>query len=173
MGRKRSRQREHLYFFIAFALWIGLGIAGCAQLQVVPARVQYWEADEQMAGGNYQIALQGYQQIAEKYPKSADRALFFIGCIYAHPKNPDRDYQKSLDAFRRLVSEHPQSEYRQPSESFIAVVGEMMNRDRRTSGLRKQVETLEKQVENLEKQIEKMKVIDRNLEEKRRQSPRK
>jgi outer membrane protein assembly factor BamD (BamD/ComL family) len=173
MGRKQSRQREHLYFFIACALWIGLGIPGCAQIQVVPAKLQYWQADEQMAGGNYQAALQEYTQIAEKYPQAADRALFCIGYLYAHPKNPDRDYQKSLDAFKRLVSEHPQSEYRQPSESFINVMGEMMNRDRRTSGLRKQVDTLEKQVETLEKQIEKMKAIDRNLEEKRRQSPRK
>jgi chaperonin cofactor prefoldin len=48
-----------------------------------------------------------------------------------------------------------------------------MGRDRRASGLKKQVDTLEKQVETLEKQIEQMKAIDRNLEEKRRQAPRK
>jgi len=173
MGRKRSRQREHLYFFIACALWIGLGMTGCAQLQVVPAKIHYWEVDEQVAAGNYQAALQGYQQIAEKYPKAADRALYCIGYLYAHPKNPDRDYQKSLDAFKRLVSEYPRSEYRQPSESFIPVLSEVMGRDRRASGLKKQVDTLEKQVETLEKQIEQMKAIDRNLEEKRRQAPRK
>ena len=181
MGRKRSRQREHLYFFIACALlWIGLGISGCAQLQVVPSRLQSFEADEQAAAGNYQAALQGYQQIVEKYPMAADRALYCIGYLYAHPKNPDKDYQKSLDAFKRLVSEYPRSEYRQPSESFIPVLSEVMGRDRRASGLKKQVDslekqvkTLDKQVDTLEKQIEQMKAIDRNLEEKRRQSPRK
>jgi hypothetical protein len=142
--------------------------------------VQYWEADEHMAGGNYQAAIRGYQQVAEKYPMWADRALFRIGYIYAHPNNPDRDYEKSLDTFKRLVSEHPQSEYRPPSESFIPVLAEVTSRDRRNAGLKKQVDTLEKQVKTLEKQvdtlesqIEKMKVIDRNLEEKRRQSPRK
>jgi tetratricopeptide (TPR) repeat protein len=148
-------------------------MTGCAQLQVVPARIESWEADEQVAAGNYQAALQEYRQIAEKYPKSADRALYCIGYLYAHPKNPDRDYQKSLDVFKRLVSEYPRSEYRQPSESFIPVLSEVTSRDRRSSGLRKQVDTLEKQVETLEKQIEQMKAIDRNLEEKRRQAPRK
>ena len=37
---------------------------------VVPAKLQYWQSDEQMAGGNYQAALQEYSQIAEKYPKA-------------------------------------------------------------------------------------------------------
>ncbi len=149
-------------------------------MQVVPARLQSFEADEQAAGGNYQAAIQGYQQIVEKYPKAADRSLYCIGYLYAHPKNPQRDYQKSLDAFTRLVSEYPRSEYRPPSETFIPVLTEVTSRDRRSAGLRKQVETLEKQVKTLEKQvdtlemqIEKMKAIDRNLEEKRRQSPRK
>ncbi len=142
-------------------------------MQVVPARLESVEVDEQAAGGNYQAAIQGYQQIAEKYPAAADRALYRIGYLHAHPKNPQRDYQKSLDAFTKLVSEYPRSEYRQPSESFIPVLSEVVNRDRRASGLRKQVDTLEKQIEHLEKQIEQMKAIDRNLEEKRRQTPRK
>ncbi len=142
-------------------------------LQVVPARLQYLAVDEQMAGGNYQAALEGYRRIAEAYPRSADRALFCMGYLYAHPKNPDRDHQKALDAFKRLVAEHPHSEYRPPSESFLAVLGDIVNRDKRASGLKKQVDALEKQVESLEKQIEKMKAIDRDLEEKRRLSPRK
>lgn len=157
-----------------------MGIAGCAQLQVIPARLHYWETDEQLAAGNYQVALQEYLQIAKKYPMSADRALFCIGYIYAHPKNPDRDYEKALDAFKRLVSEYPQSDYRSPSESFIPVLTEVTNRDKRSAGLKKQVDTLEKQVKTLEKQvdtlenqIQKMTAIDRNLEEKRRKSPRK
>ncbi|HRT62632.1 MAG TPA: tetratricopeptide repeat protein [Syntrophales bacterium] len=173
MGRKRSRPGEHLYFLIACVLWISAGIPGCGPLQVIPARLQYWQADEQTAAGNYQAAIQEYQQIVKKYPKSADRALFCMGYIYAHPKNPDRDYEKALDVFKRLVSAYPQSDYRPPSESFIPVLIEVTNRDRRSAGLRKQVDTLEKQVKSLENQIEAMKAIDRNLEEKRRQSPRK
>ena len=139
----------------------------------MPARLQYWEADEQMAAGRYPAALQGYRQIAEKYPKWADEALFRTGYLYAHPKNPERDYQKALDAFKKLVAEHPRSEYRQPAESFLHVLGELTHRERRASGLKRQADTLEKQVEMLEKQIEQMKAIDRNLEEKRRQAPRK
>ena len=117
--------------------------------------------------------------------ETADEGLFKIGCIYAHPKNSKRDYQKSLDVFRQLVTEHPRSNYREPADAFIAILGELAsrerelasrdreltNRDRGAPALRRQVDSLEKQVETLQKQIEQMKEIDRSLEEKRRNMP--
>ena len=94
-----------------------------------------------------------------------------MGCLYAHPRNPQRDYQKSLDAFRRVVNDYPRSKYREPAEAFLTVVGEATNRNSQSAAQKKQLETLEKQVEGLQKQIEQMKEIDRSLEEKRRGAP--
>ena len=112
------------------------------------------------------------------YPQASDEALYGIGCILANPKNPEKNYQKSLDALGQLVSEHPQSKYRASAETLIALITEVMNRDkveptfkRQVDSYEKQVESLQKQVESLQKQIEQMKEIDRSLEEKRRAMP--
>ena len=183
MGRKRSRQWKLFYLFLACLILIG--ISGCAGFQGVLAKPDYWQANQQLASGNYETALEQYREINRLYPRASDEGLFKIGCIYAHPKNPKRDYQKSLDAFRQMVSEYPRSAYREPADAFIAILGELAsrerelasrdreltNRDRGAPALKRQVDSLEKQVETLQKQIEQMKENDRSLEEKRRNMP--
>ena len=176
MGRKRIRQGKHLHLFIACVILAG--ICGCSGMQGVLARPDYWQADHHQAGGDYQAALKQYGEIAELYPQAADEAFFGMGCLYAHPKNPQRDYQKSLDALRRVVNDYPGSKYREKAEALLSVVGEASSRNSEAASqkklietLEKQVGTLEKQVESLQKQIEQMKEIDRNLEEKRRKAP--
>ena len=176
MGRKRIRQGKHLHLFIACVILAG--ICGCTGLQGALARPDYWQADLHLAGGDYQAALKQYQVITELYPQAADEALFGMGCLYAHPRNPQRDYQKSLDAFRRVVNDYPRSKYREPAEALHSVVGEMASQNSQAASQKKQVEALEKQldgqqkqIEGLQKQIEQMKEIDRSLEEKRRKAP--
>ncbi len=176
MGRKRIRQGKHLYLFIACMILAGL--CGCTGLQGALSRPDYWQADHYLAGGNYDAAMKQYRSITELYPQAADEALFGMGCLYAHPKNPQRDYQKSLEAFRRVINDFPGSKYRESSEALLSVVGEAANRNSQATSQKKQVETLEKQVgtlekqvEGLQKQIEQMKEIDRSLEEKRRKAP--
>ena len=178
MGRKQSRQGKHIHLFIACAVLIGLGITGCSSVQGFLARSDYWQADQYLADGNNSAALAQYRQIAGLYPQASDEALFGIGCILANPKNPEKNYQKSLDALGQLVSQYPRSKYRALAETLIALIGEVMSRDKVAPALRKQVESYEKQVEGLQKQveslqqqIEQMKEIDRSLEEKRRAMP--
>jgi outer membrane protein assembly factor BamD (BamD/ComL family) len=178
MGRKQSRQGKHIYLFIACAILIGLGITGCSSVQGLLARSDYWQADQYLADGNDPAALAQYRQITGLYPQASDEALFGIGCILANPKNPEKNYQKSLDALGQLVSEYPRSKYRVSAETLIALIGEVMTRDKVAPTLRKQVESsdkqvesLQKQVESLQQQIEQMKEIDRSLEEKRRAIP--
>lgn len=176
MGRKRIRQGKHLHLFIACVILAG--ICGCSGMQEVLARPDYWQADHHQAGGDYRAALKQYGEIAELYPQAADEAFFEMGCLYAHPKNPQRDYQKSIEAFLRVVNDYPRSRYREAAEAFLHVVGDAASQNSQTASqkklvetLEKQVGTLERQVEGLQKQIEQMKEIDRNLEEKRRGAP--
>jgi outer membrane protein assembly factor BamD (BamD/ComL family) len=176
MGRKRIRQGKHLHLFIACVILAG--ICGCSGLQGALARPDYWQADHHLAGGDYQAALKQYREITELYPQAADEALFGMGCLYAHPRNPQRDYQKALDAFRRLVNDYPRSKYREPAEALLSVVGEAASQNSQAAAQKKLIETLEKQldgqqkqIEGLQKQIEQMKEIDRSLEEKRRKAP--
>jgi hypothetical protein len=142
------------------------------------ARQDYWQADQYLADGNYAAALAQYSQIPPLYPLAADEALFEIGCILASPGNPGKDFQKAINTFQQLVSAYPQSKYRASAETLIALVGEVMSRNKEAPALRKQVDSYEKQIEglqkqvdSLQKQIEQMKEIDRSLEEKRRAIP--
>jgi TolA-binding protein len=144
-----------------------------------------WQADQQMAAGNYDAAVAQYREIGRLYPRTADEALFKIGCIQAHPRNPKKDYAKALETFRQLVAEHPRSAHRTSTDAFIAVLSdlasrerelaakekELASRDRGAPALKRQVDALERQVDALQKQIEQMKEIDRSLEEKRRAMP--
>ena len=131
-----------------------------------------------MAEGNYTAAIAQYRQIPPLYPQAADEALFGIGCILANPRYPEKNYQKSLDTLKRLLTEFPRSKYRGSAETLIALIGEAMICDKGAPAFRKQVDSYEKQIEGLQKQVEslqqqigQMKEIDRNLEEKRRAMP--
>jgi len=183
MGRKRTRQGKHIHLFLACLILAGA--FGCTGIQGVLSKPETWQADQQMAAGNFDAAVAQYREINRLYPRTADEGLFKIGCIQAHPRNPKKNYAKALETFRQLVAEHPQSSYRAPTDAFIAVLGELAgrekelaarekelaNRDRGAPALKRQVDALERQVAALQKQIEQMKEIDRSLEEKRRAMP--
>lgn len=183
MGRKRTREGKHLHLFLACLILIG--ILGCGGVQGLLARPDAWQADQQLAAGNFDAAADQYREINRLYPRTADDGLFKIGCIQAHPRNPKKDYAKALETFRQLVVEHPRSAHRAPADTFIAILGELAmrekelanrekelaNREKGAPALKRQVDALEKQVDALQKQIEQMKEIDRSLEEKRRTMP--
>lgn len=179
MGRKRNRQGKHLHLLLACLILTV--VPGCTGMQGLLARPDTWQANQQLAAGNFEAAERQYREIIRLYPRAADESLFKIGVIQAHPRNPKKDHGKALETFRQLVAEHPRSEWRPPAEACIAILGELAgrekelaNRDRGAPALRRQVEALEKQVDALQKQIEQMKEIDRSLEEKRRTlTPRK
>jgi len=176
MGRQRTRQGKHLHLFLACVILAGA--FGCTGIQGVISKPDYWQADQQMAAGNFDDAVARYREINRLYPRTADEGLFKIGCIQAHPRNPKKNYATALETFRQLVAEHPSSSYRTQTDAFIAVLSdlagrerELANRDRGAPALKRQVDALERQVDALQKQIEQMKEIDRSLEEKRRAMP--
>ena len=126
------------------------------------------EANDFFNQGNFEASLSKYKQINEKYPTVADRVLFEMGIIYAHPKNEKKDYQKSLECFRKIVKEYPDSDYRQDSQMMIFQIQNVINKDRIIATQQTQIETfwqgiksrnneisiLQEQIEMLEEQIE-------------------
>ena len=118
--------------------------------------------------GNFEASLSKYKQIIEKYPTAADRVLFEMGIIYAHPRNENKDYQKSLECFRKIVEEYPDSDYRPDSQMMTFQIHNVINKDRTIARQQTQIETswqgiksrnneisiLQKQIEMLAEQIE-------------------
>src|SRR5512137_3105841 len=99
MGKKQTRIGRHLCFFVACIITVTL-ICGCSSFQI---RSAFKEANDYSSQGSYITSLSKYEQILEKYPEAGDRILFEMGVIYAYPGNWQRDYQKALKCFQKLI----------------------------------------------------------------------
>jgi tetratricopeptide (TPR) repeat protein len=116
-------------------------------------KTTFAEANDLFHQGSYAASLDKYSVILEKYPAKADRALFEMGFIHAHPKNPQKDYQKALECFQKLIKEYPGSEYRQNSEMMIFSIRNVALKDSTIAAQQVQIETLQHKVQGKENEI--------------------
>ncbi|MGZ3596866.1 MAG: tetratricopeptide repeat protein [Syntrophales bacterium] len=128
-------------------------------------------ANDYAKKGNYKASLGIYEKILVQYPLVGDRALFEMGIIYLSGRNQQKDYQKSLECFLRLMKNYPNSQYRQNSDAMIFLLTEITGRDKRIISQKRQIDELVQQVETFEKKIEQMKQVDMNLKQKRKTVP--
>lgn len=138
------------------------------------------EANDFFNQGEYEASLSKYKQLIEKHPKVADRVLFEMGIIYAHPRNEKKDYQKSLECFQKIVKDYPDSEYRRDSQMMIFQIHNVINKDKIIAAQQTQIETswqgvksreneiitLQEKIETLEEQIETREEHIETLEQK-------
>ncbi|MEW6001257.1 MAG: tetratricopeptide repeat protein [Nitrospirota bacterium] len=77
-----------------------------------------------LAKGDYEGALEENQKVLATFPKRTpgDEALFNMGLIYAHYKNPKKDYGKSLSCFESLVKDYPQSPLHEQAKIWAEVL---------------------------------------------------
>ncbi|MDD5234082.1 MAG: hypothetical protein PHG91_11875 [Syntrophales bacterium] len=162
MGGKRAGQGKHLHLLIA-ALTLLIAVGGCSSLRIKDSKEKYsiWEARRLYAKGDMRGAMKEYRGALKTEPGYADECLFHIGAIYASAKYPERDFHKSLDAFQRVVREHPRSSYRPESERASGLVREILSRERKLKDLRKKNSLLEKKIEQI-------KDVDLDVVEKRK-----
>jgi len=105
-GKRQRGIGEHLHLFFVCIMITPILICGCSYID---ERFQVKEANDFFNQGKYEASLSKYEQIIEKHPAAADRVLFEMGIIYAHPRNEQKDYQKSLECFQKLVRDYPES----------------------------------------------------------------
>ena len=149
MGKKQSRRGEHLYFLFGCIIITSILICGCSHFyQGYLARPAFEEANDFFSQGSYEASLSKYEQIIVKYPEAGDRVLFAMGVIYAYPKNEQKDYQKSLECFQKLINDYPGSGYRQDSEVMISLINDVTSKDKRIITQQTQIETLEQDVKS-------------------------
>ncbi len=93
-----------MYLSIASLIFTVVLILSCATVKVDEDLLR---SQMLLAKGDYEGALKENKKVLSRYPDMApgDEALFNIGLIYAHLK----DYKKSLESFRRLLKEFPES----------------------------------------------------------------
>jgi len=159
LGRKQNGARKHLYLCIACMIFTSL--AGCAALKEMEAKREAREylitAQKLFNQGDYEGSLKENQKVLLLYYNvpPADEALFNAGLIYAHYGYPKRDYQKSIDYFKRLVKVFPQSSLFGQAKTWVEILQEN--------------EKLTREIEELNKAIKKSKQVDIEIDEKKKE----
>jgi len=152
MGKKQRKIGEYFHFFFGCIIITPILICGCNHFnEGFQAKSSFKEANDFFNQGNYKASLSKYEQIIEKYPTARDRVLFEMGIIYAYPRNEQKDYQKSLECFHKLIKDYPGSEYRKDSEMMIFHINNVTMKDKTIAMQQTQIETLRQtQIETLQ-----------------------
>jgi len=154
MSKKQGGIGGHLYFFFVCIILTSILIYGCGHFNKgLKASSTFKEANELFSQGSYKASLSKYEQIIEKYPSAGDRVLFEMGIIYAYPGNEQKDYQKSLECFQKLIKDYPGSEYRKDSEMMIFQINNVTVKDKTIAAQQTQIETLHQEVESTGNEI--------------------
>lgn len=143
-----------LFKFCICLIMAPMLISGCSHFNDGrQAKTTFAEANDLYHQGSYTASLDKYSEIIDKYPATADRALFEMGIVYAHSKNEQKDYQKSLECFQKLIKDYPGSEYRQNSEMMIFNFRNVALKDKTIAAQQMQIETLQHEVQGKENEI--------------------
>lgn len=146
LAYKRSQPGRMIFLYIC-TLILPVLICGCSHFgEEYKAKSTFEEANDFFNRGSYQASLGKYAQIIGSYPSQADRVLFEMGIIHAHPNNEQRDYQRSLECFQRLIRDYPGSGYRQDSEMMIFYINNVAIKDMTIATQQKRIETLQQEV---------------------------
>ncbi len=159
MGRKRTRPGKLVYFCVAGLM--ALVLQGCASLEKTRVEVrERVEARQHLHRGKKLLALGDYEAASYENLKilslgtrrpPEDEALFNLGWICAHPRNPEKDYDKSLFFFKRLLEDFPESPWSEEAKVWVALLLQNQNLTREKEKLTDTVETLNRVIEDSRK----------------------
>jgi TolA-binding protein len=113
LGRKYIRARKYIYLCLTSLIFFSF--FGCATIEGMKkrrvARQGLLRGQELLTGGAYKESLRENQEVYYMVGESApgDEAVFTMGLIYAHYKNPEKDYNKAISYFKKLIEDYPQS----------------------------------------------------------------
>jgi tetratricopeptide (TPR) repeat protein len=190
MGGKRAGKRQHILFYTACFIIVALG-SGCSHYQMsLRAKEHLANARNLIAMQRYDEAIKESEHVLELSPKAKeDQALFLMGVIYGHPKNPSPDLERSIKCFESLRELYPESDLIPPSELYISILGRIKDLDEEIlelkksntarqseiNGLRTQLHNLKNnlkddEIKRLQIQLEDLKKIDLGIEEDKRKT---
>ncbi|MEE4604117.1 MAG: L,D-transpeptidase family protein, partial [Desulfobacteraceae bacterium] len=76
-----------------------------------------------------------------------------MGIIYAYPENEQKDYQKSLECFQKIVRDFPDSEYRLDSQMMILQIQNVIIKDKIIAKQQTQIERSQIEIKDKENEI--------------------
>lgn len=154
MGKKQGRIDRYLYLFLVFMILTSVFTSGCSHFdEGFQTRSSFSEATVFTSQGDYKASLDKYRQIIQKYPRAGDRALFEMGIVYAHPGNEQKDYQKALECFQKLITDYPDSEFRKDSGLMMFNINNVLLKDRMIAAQQKHIEALQQEITSNDTEI--------------------
>jgi len=159
MGGERAGRRQHFYFCLALLIFL----TGCSFWQDTSRQSDTSSAlqagDRLLAHGDFAGSLQAFDNVAlaarDKPP--ADIAVYKSGVIYAHPDNPERDLEKAIAAFSRIISSYPDSVWAEEARAWIGVLQETEVSKQNVEQSRQEMEKWQVELEKSRQAIEKSK----------------
>jgi len=146
-GNMHKTADAYRNLFLVCIMLAPLLLSGCGHFsEGIHARPIFQEANDFSSRGEYSASLGKYRQIIETYPSAVDRALFEMGILCSYPGNEQKDYQKSLEYFQKLVDGYPESSYRKDSEILIFTINNVIIKDKTIAAQQKHIETLQQTI---------------------------
>ena len=156
----------YLRLFFICVMLTSILVCGCSGGH--QARALSKEANDFFNQGDYEASLKKYKQIIDKHPAVADRVLFEMGVIYAHPGNKQKDYQKSLNCFQKIIKDYPDSKYRRDSQMMIFQIHNVINKDTIIAAQQTQIEASHQELKSKDNEIislqENIETLEQNIE---------
>ena len=112
------------------------------------------EANNLFRQGKFSDSLARYGEIMKQHPGAADRALFEMGFIYAHPGNEHKDYFKALECFETIIRDYPESRYRHDSEMMVFHLHNITDKDVRIFTQNRQAAEQQTRISALERELQ-------------------
>lgn len=83
--------------------------------------------------GDFKRAIQESREVLSNNPETplAEAALFAMGILFTDATNPQQNYVKGLEAFRRLVKDFPQSSLTGEGKTWVRLLEGAMSADRK------------------------------------------
>jgi len=81
-------------------------------------------AQNLLARGDYEGSLRENQRVLGllKDQPPADTAIFNMGLVYAHPKNPKKDNKRAIFFFSRVIKGYPDSPWAEQAKIWVGVL---------------------------------------------------
>jgi outer membrane protein assembly factor BamD (BamD/ComL family) len=126
MGRKPIRTGQYFYVCLALLVFISACSLFPESGRRRDARELLANGNSSLAQGDYVASLDAFQNVlgmAQEQPP-ADAATYGIGLVYAYPQNPNKDRQRAIGFFNRVIAKFPASPWATPAQIWIDVLTE-------------------------------------------------
>jgi len=155
MGTKQIRKRKYFFLHLACLGLIPFVIVGCLHFsKKLQGQKLLEEGMAEMVDRQYEASMAKSVTVLNNFPNSlADQALFQIGLLYAHPENPNQNYQLSLGAFNKILNEFSESRLRPQAQLWILFIEDAIDKKREIGILNKEKVSLASAVEKQQIEI--------------------